>query len=107
MNHSIYGFIDGPIPAEDKDQIGPGIDAFSRDASRIAWACRRSELRGDTGSLQSSSSALKDALWISPEFAGRGIIDQNRLPIRCDASSITRRVVPNPSITGGANCVLH
>lgn len=38
---------------------------------------------------QRNCGPMNNALWITPEFAGRGIINQDRLLILCDLSSIT------------------
>src|SRR5579885_607069 len=87
MDHSVDGFVNRSVAAEDDNEIRPGLDSVTGNAGCILRAGRRGKSRRE---MRKRRLCFLKELRISPKFAGCGVVDENRLPIRCDPSSITR-----------------
>jgi hypothetical protein len=85
MHHPVHRFIDGPIAAENQNQIGALGDGAVRDFGRIARTAGRRQARPQTHTSQRFGGTLKNTHGIASEFAGGGIVDQDRLLIRYDS----------------------
>ncbi len=88
MNHAVDHFVDGAVAAQHQDQVRARRHGLPRDPGGVAGAGSRRELGRKARARQSFSGTLKNALGIPPEFAGGGVVDQDRLPIACNLSSI-------------------
>jgi len=95
VDHSIHNFVDGPIAAEHQDEIGSVVYRLTRKFRRVSGRTRSQQAGLQTRALQGFGGTLENAVRMPSNFACGGVVDEDRLPIPCDANSIAR--VPNIS----------
>jgi hypothetical protein len=88
MDHSIDGFVDGSIAAQHQDEVGARGYGVAGDMGGIVGAGSGRYARTDARAGQRIGGTLENPLRMPAEFAGRGIINQDRLLIRCNLLSI-------------------
>jgi hypothetical protein len=88
-DHSVGNLIDGSIAAQHQDQVGAGGDGGAREFGGVAGRRGRRKLRDNAYFFQGINGTLENTRRVPPEFARDRIVDQDRLLIFSDFSSIT------------------
>jgi hypothetical protein len=89
MDHAVGNFIDGSVAAQHQDQVGTGGDGVAREFGGMASGGGGRELGHDSNFFQGINGTLENARGLPPELARDRIVDQDRLLIFGDFSSIT------------------
>jgi len=88
-DHSIGNFIDGSIAPEHQDEVRSGRHGTAGQFGGVAGGLRGRNFRDNTYFFQGINGTLENTRRLPPEFARDRIVDQDRLLIFSDFSSIT------------------
>jgi hypothetical protein len=88
-DHSVGNLIDGSIAAQHQDQVRSGRYGVARQFGGMAGRLRGRNFRDNTYFFQGINGTLENTRRLPPEFARDRIVDQDRLLIFSDFSSIT------------------
>ncbi len=88
-DHAVDHFVDGSVAAQHQDQVRAVGHGVAREFGGMAGRLGGRECRHNACFFQRINGTLENALGIPPELAGGRIVDQDRLLIFGDFSSIT------------------
>ena len=86
---SVRHFVNGSIAAQHQDQVGAGGDGIAREFGGVARRLGGRQRRDDAYFFQGINGTLENTRRLPPELARDRIVDQDRLLIFGDFSSIT------------------
>jgi hypothetical protein len=98
-DHAVHDFVDRTVAAERENEVGSIADGLLGDTRRVIGSGCGSEPGTQIGE---SLGGSREQTRVSPKFAGCWIVNENRVLIRCDSSSI-----PLPLRTGLSWCDLQ